>query len=279
MPAQLVSTAFALLAGAVVAFLLSKPGDDLRSRWRSSLIGSVLGGSLVTLLWIQVEAIHLRDLRDVLTKPNPLSQLDAKLDAMGHRDGFANRLRSRKDELLADMGDLADGTLGLRSQDEVVDEWQGDVASSVSTIDATNFVAPSFWKTANRFASEQERLQRLAVERGVRIRRVFIYFDTDPNDIQRIRELGSTQSQSGIHVRYISHRRLVGLSTYSRYKTTLRGAFDIVLFDLNRALLTYTDAQSRLIESGFASNSRVIVDSAREFLEAIWSMSDEAPAR
>lgn len=277
MPQQLITTAVALLVGAIVTFLLSRNGDDLRLRLRSALSGSILTGSLVTLIWIQVQAGHLWELRQELTRPNPLAQIDAKLEQMGQRDSFADRLRARRDDLRTDIADLADGTIRLRGQDDVVEEWRNGVSSSVSTIDATNFVAPSFWRTSSRFASEQGHLQKLAVGRGVRIRRVFIFLEGDPTDVQRIRELGNAQTSLAIRVRYISHRRLISLSAYARCKQGLRGAFDVVVFDLNRALLTYTDVGSRLIESGFASNSRTIVDAAREFFEAVWASADPAP--
>lgn len=263
-----------LSISSLVGYLLSSR-QSIKKTVRDSFLGAIIGTIFLTLVLLQYELVALRNMRDEIIKPNTLDQLTNLLEVTPSDAPMINSILSRKEKLEAELSRVIQGRIELRDEDEVIEEWTRLFFESATNVNATNYVSPDFWIEGSEFSAKQFDIQETARQRGVTIKRIFIYVGNSDEELKQINNLVQQQESIGIEVRFISHTKVKSSQAFIKYSPTLNGAIDFVIYDLNVVLLTFPNPDTRQIEWGILTKERLVVDGARDLFEKIWSIADE----
>ena len=267
---MLIGLCLSVLAG---YFLSSR--QTTRITIRDASISAALGTVLLTIVLLQYELVALRDLREQIVQPNALGQLKNIVENSPIDLPMLKAMIARKEKIENEAASVVRGRIELRDEDEVIAEWSRSFSESATSILATNYISPSFWLKGSEFSKKQFEIQTLARHRGVTIKRIFIYMDSNPKELKEIDRLAQQQRSIGIEVRYLSYSKLRSSPLFIKLSPVLNGAIDFVAFDLNVVLLTFPNLDTREIQWGILSKERELVDGARDLFEKLWSVSDE----
>ena len=265
------------IGGLVVSCLIGYALSDkqsLKISIRDSIIGGILGTIVLTLTLFQFELSFLKELRENLESNNSLSLLDRDLDSLSKDEPLYLSIVFHRDQVIEEIENIRNGRIKLDNEQEVINEWKRLFDSSSNSIYATNFVSPKFWTQGSVFSAEQSKIQQEAIDRGVNIRRLFIYSGESDSEILHLKEIVDQQKEIGIEVKFIKFENLKALAAYSSYSPSLGGAIDFVIYDLNSVLLTYLNS-FQLINSGILTKERVPVDNSLSLFSSLWLIASE----
>ena len=180
----------------------------------------------------------------------------------------------RKRRTESELAEIARGRIPLGDEGEVIDAWMQAFSASTSSISAINLVTPDYWLAGSEFSAKQSEIQSGARQRGVTIRRIFVLATSSKEEAALVLRVGEQQRRIGIDVRFTNMARVLNSPAYGKSAPALGNAVDLVLFDLNIALLTYTDPRTHQIQRGILSSERSTVDAAALFFEHLWTIAE-----
>lgn len=259
------------LASAIAGYLLSSK-ENFRVSVRDSFLSSVLGTSLLTMFFVQLELSAFRGVAERVVAPNALEHL-SRIITESTTEPLLRQLVEQKARIETELQELARGRVALRDEGDVIDAWSQSFTSAVASVNAINLVAPDFWLHGTEFSAKQHDIQKAARARGVAIRRMFILASSSDEEIAAVNALAEDQRALGIEVRFLRLPQVLASPAYGKYSSQLSNAIDLVLFDLNVVLATFTNPDSHKIQRGVLSSERTIVDAATAFFERLWSMA------
>lgn len=275
MALQIFIIIFGTCISAIVGYILSSR-ENIRIVIRDACIGGAAGTVLLTVVLLQFELVELRTLRSLILKPNLLEQLNEIVKNTASNDPMLKSTLVHKDLIEEELTNIVKGHITLKDEDEVIDEWSRLFTVSGTNINATNYITPNFWIGGSNFSAKQFEIQKAATQRGVRIRRIFIYNENDGQELAQINNLANQQRSLKIEVKFASYEEVNNSQPFIKYSPVLGGAIDFVIYDLNVVLLTFPKPNTREIESGILTKERPVVDGARDLFEKLWNISGDS---
>ncbi len=278
------SALIAVVLGVLYTFVTevkSKGGVTAPPMWivvvKNGLVGGVLVYIATTVLLLSLSLDSLQSMQSKIMQPNALAQLNDLVYKSSSDEPMLSSIKDKQRELEEEIGSLVQGRIPLRDDDEVVEAWRRSVEDAQTCVKAINYVNPSFWLAGSEFSRKQLSVQSAARERGVMIRRIFIFDGHSPDELAALSRLAKEQRGIGIDVRFIPCSRVLSSTVYNKYKLELNGALDLVIYDVNVALLTSVGVDRR-IGGGTLTKERPIVDAANELFEKLWAVADKSPS-
>lgn len=266
-----------LIFTAIISILLGyvfTPKGDSRIAMRNSLLGGLIGTTVITLIFVQFELIQISKINEKLVNHNPLSRLDEMLKESPQDVPMKQSIEEKKKKIEEEILNIINGSIYLKDEEEVIAEWERCFNQSSQKVYATNYIPPHFWLKDSKFSKLQKEVQEKAGLRGVEIYRIFIYNDQNKEEVEQTRLLAQQQKSIKINVRFLSYNDLIKSTNFVKYSSDLKGAIDFVLFDVNIVLLTYPNPSNRDVESGILTKERQAVDAAKNLFENLYSIAN-----
>jgi hypothetical protein len=186
--------------------------------------------------------------------------------------------RDQLDSLDEQLESISNGHV-LVDRNDVFEMWTKLVTGSEREIVATNLVTEKDWQY---FAGGDQgsRTQALAVEDGVRIRRVMVYDERAAGAQAGLRGLACRQKtiiKSNYEVREISLGEIsTNTPAYLRLYQVL-GTYDVVMFDDTAALLTTVGTNDHEIQGSILTVVPAQLEASRQYLTRIFSEARPIP--
>jgi hypothetical protein len=187
---------------------------------------------------------------------------------------FRSLIDKELEDIDARLKQMTEGELRLK-REEVIPRWEKLFDLSVRKIDATNLVSSKDWNEFSPNAGLE--VHRDALQRGVRIRRIFIYDEEDPGHEEGLKKLSKQQmglcgqlkrEESCIDLKMISKQWVESSSFLSELLRDL-GTIDVVVFDADTVLLTTVNSEKKIASSILTRNLRQL-RSANDFYNKLW---------
>jgi hypothetical protein len=242
-----------------------------------SLVYSILGLALTTIISIisSTEKIN-----------NTLSMLDKSLsesDKYYKASETINEIKSPTVQSLFNQG-LGRITRGLEEmsleekmyvpREEIWNVWESLVKSAEKEILVTNLVSKEDWKHVSQDGTGMG-LQQDAIEnRGVIIRRVFIYDDENQEHISGLYNLAKMQSSVGIQVKFILRKEIERNSSVQDDLRALQRILDVVITDEQSILLTEVESGTYIMRWSYLIYERNTIERGVHFWQRAWDTAN-----
>lgn len=152
--------------------------------------------------------------------------------------------------------------------------WETLIEKSSKEVLATNLVSKEDWKHVSRDGTGFE-LQKEAINRRVKIKRVFIYEEENSEYINGLYSLAKIQGDVGIEIRFVQKKDLVTNSTVQEYLKDLQGILDVVITDGQSILLTEIESYTYVMRWSYLSYDKKNVEKGIHFWEQAWKAAME----
>lgn len=158
-------------------------------------------------------------------------------------------------------------------REDVIPSWEFLIENSVNQIYATNVVSINEWEkfspSAGRKAHEK------AFNKGVKVRRIFIYNGSDSIGKKKLYNIAKEQAgwSKNISVGLLNGRWFEESPFVSGYLRDL-GTQDIVIYDNECVLLTNTDNNGRIISAVLTTNKHTL-DVATRLYNKLWEAAEK----
>ncbi|MCG8096642.1 MAG: hypothetical protein JAZ17_23975 [Candidatus Thiodiazotropha endolucinida] len=259
------------IIGGLVSFLLELGIEKefnitLVKKINAVIIGSVISAIGTMTFFLANDFTRLQQELDLIDKylieTNPYSKAVKAIDHIDKplaKKFFGNRLGSLEHSL----NEITNKEI-LLARSEILNTWEELVGSAKSEILATNLVSLSDWKNVSR-DNAGLRIQKLAIERGVKITRINIYDESNASHKEGLNHLKTLQSEIGINVHNISLQYIDKNETYDLMKQRL-GTFDVVIVDGEVVLLTTVNPKTYKMQwSKLTFNQRTVAMASELF--------------
>lgn len=171
-------------------------------------------------------------------------------------------------ELTVELDDIAQRKLFL-GRHKILTTFEFMVKNASKDIMATNLVSEDDWKSVTR-DGKGAIIQKEAIQKGVKIRRLFIYDEQNQKHLQGLLELAESHKAVGIEVKIISLADIRSDPMYESYKRDLNELIDMIITD--NSLIMQTDVNSTNYKMNWAilNCDKNYVSKAADFWNHYW---------
>lgn len=157
---------------------------------------------------------------------------------------------------------------------KILQTFEYMVKNAKADIMATNIVSEDDWKAVTKDGKGAS-IQKEAINRGVRIRRLFIYDDKNQGHLKGLLDLAKSHKAVRIEVKIISLSSIRNDPMFESYKRDLNELIDIIITD--NSLIMQTDVNSSNYKMNWAmlNCDKNYVLKASEFWNHFWERGSE----
>jgi hypothetical protein len=267
---QILVQVIAFAVGALTAFILA-PQPEIRRRIGYSLLSGLISATVVNLVMINNGLCTL----DKIARPNALALVDDYIGSLSLDDLIFSSAVVRRDFLREELRDLQHGRIRLHDADEVLKERARCMEHAATRMDAVCVLDPASWREESDAGAKLLQSLEAAKSRGVRIRRVFVSSAKSQDEAAVIEAIGEKQRATGAEVKFLKYESLLTSPSYIKCLPAINGSSGFELYDINVALLSFTNPETLRVESGALTMERSVVDAARDLFETMWALSTD----
>lgn len=253
------------VAGFAAGELLPSDGNrrNIGKKIMSALIGAILGHVAVQSAYSQYVSARVQNMLESKTARDSAEQWIHRQDEPV-RSLFGRVLMNLDTQLsLMSNGEM------LVPRDNVFNIWHHgfELMQHGDRVYATNVVSKEDWAFFGPDGGGR-RIQELAIDRGVAIRRVMLIDTNNPDHRAGLHELALLHQSVGVEVRELS-KDWLETPSFQGWLQQL-GTSDIVLFGDSFLLLTSVDPESNNIQRSHVSTDPNKLTAARLFYNRLW---------
>ena len=152
-------------------------------------------------------------------------------------------------------------------RDGIWNVWTSLISSASKEILATNL---EDWEHANQDETGL-RLQKEAINNGVSIKRIFIYYEEGEKHINGLYNFANKQINVGIQVKFILQKKIETNSSIQDDLRNLERMLDIVITDKQSILLTEVEPTTGIMRWSYLIYEKEKIESGVRIWERIWN--------
>jgi hypothetical protein len=148
--------------------------------------------------------------------------------------------------------------------------WESLISTATKEVLATNLVSQKDWKHVSQDGTGLER-QKEAINKGISIKRVFIYDEEREDHITGLYNLAKIQINAGVQVKFILRKDIETNSSVQDDLRDLQRILDVVITDKQSILLTEIEPVTYTMRWSYLIYEKEKIESGVHFWGRAWN--------